>query len=62
MIADGPIESRRSAQMIGSMEPDGVNDRADSATAILGLAHQGRRGRTYELTMTATGRPVAPWA
>ena len=61
VIVDGPIESPKTARMIEGMEPGQVNDQADIADAVLGLARQGRRGRTHELTLTPAGRPPAPW-
>ena len=40
---------------------EAVNDQADVAAAIAGLAQHGARGRANELTLTPAGRAPAPW-
>jgi hypothetical protein len=61
LIVNGPIESPKTRRMIAGMPPEAVNDQSDVAAALAGLAAQGARGRTNELTLSPAGRAPAAW-
>ncbi len=61
VIVDGPIASPETAHMIARLPPEEVHDQPDIAAAVRGLARQGRRGRTNELTLTPASPQPALW-